>query len=118
MIQYLKTVFGGQAIRVEEVASALQEMGLLQEVVLKTKEGFDVVFNHTKDLMEKVQDSHYGVELGLFLRYELHLTWDDMLRVTQAACKSYNRESDSYLARPLLYHPYRKGQMIKVSQNS
>ena len=36
--------------------------------------------------------------------------------MTQAACKHYERSSDSHLAKPLLWHRYLKGQFIKVSR--
>jgi hypothetical protein len=113
-LKYLRSVVGSPAIRCEEVVTALQEEGMLKDVVLKTKEGFDIVFDLVDSLMHQLQEGHYGVEVGMFFRYELRMTWDDCLRLNQAASRKYDRPSDSYVARPLLHHPYRKGKVIKA----
>jgi len=42
----------------------------------------------------------------VYLHYEMRLTFDKILRVVQAACKNYNRASDHYRSKPLLYNPH------------
>ena len=45
---------------------------------------------------------------GLYLHYEMRLTFDKILRMVQAACKKYKHASDQYLSKPLLYNPYER----------
>ena len=65
--------------------------------------------------MKGLERDHFGMEFALALHYgESHLTLAKILSVTQAACKKYNRETDSYLAKILLPHRYLKGVGVKV----
>ena len=46
--------------------------------------------------MKKLENESFGDTFGLFLYYEMHLTMDKVLRIVQAVCKSYNKETNHY----------------------
>ena len=53
-----------------------------------------------------MEEREFGETFGLYLHYEMRLTFDKILRMVQAACKKYKHASDHYLSKPLLYNPY------------
>ena len=92
----------------------LKEKNLLDKMIFQTREGYDVYFNATKTLLKKIEKEHYGASFALNLHYQHHMTMPAILKLTQAGCKKYDRESDSYKSKIALYHPFRKGETIKV----
>lgn len=44
----------------------------------------------------------------------MHLTLDKILKLTQAACKSFDRGIDRYVSKSMLRDPWRKDLMVKV----
>ena len=97
-----------------DLAVVLSRHKLLDGVMFKTLEGFDLYFQKSKQVLDKLQTDHFGIPFALFLHFELHITLKKILQVTQAACKFYNRERDAYEAAGLLYHPFRKGVYLPV----
>ena len=49
---------------------------------------------------------------GHFLHYEMNLTFEKVVRLTQAACKKYDKNLDRYCSKVLLYNPYRKNEVV------
>ena len=42
----------------------------------------------------------------MYLHYELHLSFDKIVRATQAACKQFDRATNRYKSKVLLYNPF------------
>lgn len=57
-----------------------------------------------------MEQRDFGPPFALFLHYELR----KILRVSQTACKEYNRECDRFKAKIALYHPYRNDVFLEV----
>jgi hypothetical protein len=109
----LDAIFSGHAYDPEDLATALHQHGLLEKL-FDTHAGFDIYFDRVRKLMTKLEEEDYGVSFALYLRYELRLTMPKIFEVTKAACKLYNRETDRYKAKVILYHRHRKGVFLKV----
>lgn len=88
--------------RVEDVASVLQELGLLRDVVLKTRDGFRIFFTEVQLLMKRLEEEEFGRQFGLLLHFDMHLTIPKILRLTQAASKAYSQHEDRYISKVLL----------------
>lgn len=97
----------------DDVAFVLSELGLLNEL-FHTVKVFDLHFDRVSKLMQQLEEEHFGKKFSLFLYYEMHLTMPKILRIVQAASKKYNRHTDMYSSKVLLYHPFRKGVVVKV----
>lgn len=110
---YLRAFLQSHSWRAEDIAGALASEGLLEKL-FDTREGFQIYFDRVKALLQRLEQEDFGIDFGLFLRYEMRMTTDKILRLTQAACKRYDRGKDFYAAKVLLYHPFRKDLVIKV----
>lgn len=110
---YLRAFLQSHSWRPEDIAGALSAEGLL-EPLFDTREGFQSYFDKVKVLVQKLEQEDFGIAFGLFLRYEMRMTTDKILRMTQAACKRYVSSKDFYEAKVLLYHPFRKDLVVKV----
>ena len=109
----LDAIFSGHAYDPEDLATALHQHGLLEKL-FDTHAGFDIYFDRVRKLMTKLEEEDYGTSFALYLRFELRLTMPKIFEVTKAACKQYNRETDRYKAKVILYHRHRKGLFLKV----
>lgn len=114
---YLRAFLKSHSWRPEDIASALSAEGLL-EPLFDTRDGFQIYFDKVKVVVQKLEQDDFGIAFGLFLRYEMRMTTDKILRLTQAACKQYHRSLDFYEAKVLLYHPFRKDLVVKVCAHS
>ena len=92
----------------------LKEHDLLNSIIFKTQEGFDLYFDATQALFARVEKEHYGPAFAFHLHYQHHMTMKEILELTQAGCKKYNANSDHYESKIALYHPFRKGKVVKV----
>ena len=61
-----------------------------------------------------MEQNHFGEVFGMYLHYEMNLTFDKIVRLTQAACKKFDKPLDRYCSKVLLYNPYVKGEVVKV----
>eukprot|EP00965_Chrysotila_dentata_P062424 2068854-Pleurochrysis_carterae.AAC.1 len=66
-----------------------------------------------RDLMASLEREHFGAGFGLFLHYEMHLTLDKILLITQAASKQFHREIDRYRSKVLFYDAFLPRDVIK-----
>lgn len=57
-------------------------------------------------MVEYIEKEHYGLAFGLMLHYDLHLPLAKILQLTQAASKIYDRLTNTYVPKPLLFDPY------------
>ena len=81
-----------------DIAEAI-EQEQLTERVWRTKPFFKLHFDAVEVMMKRLEKEDYGIVFGLFLHYEMRLTYDKILRLGQAA-------------KPLLFDPYHKGKMV------
>lgn len=100
--------------RAADIATVLQELDLLHDVILHTKEGFRIFFGEVSALMKQLENDEFGREFGLLLHFDMHLIIPKILRLTQAACKVYDSERDAYSSKVLLRDPWRKDQVLYV----
>ena len=92
----------------------MKQVGLLDKIVLETRLGYDFIFDHSKQLLARIESDDYGLPFAMYLHYEIHMTLPDILKLTQVGCKRYRRESDDYTSKIALYHPFRKDHVVKV----
>ena len=111
---YLKGLFDDERFQMEDLASALNDLGILEELILKTKAGFAIYFARVQELATTLERNDYGIEFALYLHFELHLPLKKILQITQVACKTYRRVTDNYEPKMLLAHRYRKSEGVKV----
>ena len=102
---YLTQVFESHPWRPSDISFALGATSYVKEV-FKEREFFTEHFNRVKELVDGMEEREFGETFGLYLHYEMRLTFDKILRMVQAACKKYKHASDHYLSKPLLYNPY------------
>ena len=110
---YLSEFLTSHDFRAKDVADALDELGLV-ESLFKTQPFFTVHFGRVKELVEDMEQNHFGEVFGMYLHYEMNLTFDKIVRLTQAACKKFDKPLDRYCSKVLLYNPYVKGEVVKV----
>jgi len=102
---YLTQVFESHPWRPSDISFALGATSYVKEV-FKEREFFTEHFNRVKELVDGMEEREFGETFGLYLHYEMRLTFDKILRMVQAACKKYKHASDHYRSKPLLYNPY------------
>jgi hypothetical protein len=108
--KYLKHVLGeAHPWRKKDVAQVLAELGWVEQL-LEEKPFFSVYYSKVEKLINRLEQAEFGVEFGLFLHYEMHLTPAKILRLTQAGCKRYVRVRDAYESKDLLFDKYHKAQ--------
>lgn len=101
----IRQFLSSSAGRPIDIANALEAEGLVDEI-FNTKPFFAIYFLKVGKLVETIEKESFGVEFGLMLHYDLRLPVPKILQLTQAASKLYDRESDTYRPKPLLYDPY------------
>eukprot|EP00965_Chrysotila_dentata_P175815 5803702-Pleurochrysis_carterae.AAC.2 len=100
--------------RAADLAYVVDELQLT-ESIFDSKPSQIVYLKRVRELMEKIQSEHFGDGFGLFLHYyEMHQTLDKILRITQAASKHFDRDSDRYVAKVLLYNPHLPRDIVKM----
>lgn len=100
--------------RPSDIAQVLSDKGLLREVMFETRHGFRIHFEAVRALMKQLETDEFGRDLGLFLHYEMHLTLDKILKLTQAACKFFDRGLSRYVSKTMLRDPWRKDLVVNV----
>ena len=90
---YLKEVFESHPWRPSDISFALGATSYVKEV-FKEREFFTEHFNRVKELVDGMEEREFGETFGLYLHYEMRLTFDKILRMVQAACKKYKHASD------------------------
>ena len=78
----------------------------LVELMFKTQPFFTVYYCKTNELMAVLKEQHYGVSFALFLLYELRLTLPKVLSITQVGCKRFDKISNTYRSKALLYDAF------------
>ena len=97
----------------QDIAIVLAKLGLHTKL-FDTPAFFEIYYDRVDDLMDGLETNDFGISLALYLHYEHHIPLPKILQMTQAACKRYVREDDSYKAKVLLRHRFRQGEFIKV----
>ena len=90
---YLTQVFESHPWRPSDISFALGATSYVKEV-FKAREFFTEHFNRVKELVDGMEEREFGETFGLYLHYEMRLTFDKILRMVQAACKKYKHASD------------------------
>lgn len=104
--EYLRHILGeAHPWRMEDVAKVLLELGWV-EPLMATRPMFAVYYKKVESLMVKLEKEDFGVEFALALRYDMHLTIPDILRITQAGCKKFVHSRDAYESKELLFDPF------------
>ena len=102
---YLRGLLDSHAFRPADIATVLNEKGLLHSIIFQCQEGFHLYFTAVSELMKKVETEEFGENLALFMVYELRMPLPLIHRLVQAACKTFDRKSNQYHDKPLLHHP-------------
>jgi hypothetical protein len=110
---YLAEFLKSHDFRPKDVADALDELGMV-EPLFKTQPFFTIHFRRVNELVKEIEQNHFGEVFGMYLHYEMNLTFDKIVRLTQAACKKFDKSLDRYCSKILLFNPYIKGEIIKV----
>ena len=111
--KYLLALFRDERFHMEDLGDVLAELRLLDQL-MDSRAGFQVYYDRVDALMKQLERNDYGMEFGLFLRYEMHLTLPKILSVVQGACKKYSRVSNRYESKVVLHHRHLKGEGIAV----
>ena len=111
--RYLSEFISGHDFRPKDIAAALDELDLV-EALFKEQPFFQQHFEHVQALIKRLEEEHFGETFGVFLHYEMNLTFEKILRLTQAASKKFNKGLDHFTSKVLLYNPYRKDQVVMV----
>ena len=112
-VDYLKHVFGTHAWRVADLATALDESGLLSKL-FGTKEHNVLYFDSVRRLVRELEYLDFGPDFGLFLHFEMNLTLGKITQLTQAASKRYSKDRDYYASKVLLRDPHCKSNVVLV----
>ena len=91
----------------KDIAAAVDELGLIK-LLFDTAPFFLEFVNRTKALVKQLEESEFGEVFGMYLHYEMNLTFDKIHRLNQAACMKFDRELNRYKSKVLLYNPHLK----------
>ena len=125
---YLGGIFDSHSFRMSDLAYVLDEpeRGRTDEL-FNTKPIFTLYVSKVRTLMRQMETEDYGIEFGMFLHFELHIPVAKIVRITQAASKSFFRfqaedgssgpvRLGTYRSKPLLHNPYLKGDVVHVAR--
>jgi hypothetical protein len=87
---YLSDFLQSHEWRMQDVAAALDELGLVKQL-FETAPFFLEYVNRTKALMTQLEETEFGEVFGMYLHYEANLTFDKIHRLNQAACMKFNK---------------------------
>ena len=104
---YLTNFLQSHTWRMKDIAAAFDELGLV-ELLFDTAPFFLEYVNRTKALVKQLEESEFGEIFGMYLHYEMNLTFDKIHRLNQAACMKFNKEANRYKSKILLYNPHLK----------
>ena len=76
-----------------DLAFVCDQLGYFEEM-FETKQGWRIYFGKVKQLHSKLEHEDFGVPFGLFLHFDMKLTFADLQRIHDAGCKKYNRKED------------------------
>ena len=104
---YLTNFLQSHTWRMKDIAAAVDELGLIK-LLFDTAPFFLEFVNRTKALVKQLEESEFGEVFGMYLHYEMNLTFDKIHRLNQAACMKFDRELNRYKSKVLLYNPHLK----------
>ena len=121
---YLFNLFSSRPFRMCDLAAVVESLELTKEL-FETKSIFTMYVNRTNALMKQLEMEEFGIEFGLFLRFEMHIPLPKLVRLTQAASKKFvRRETDAgepnaalgshHVPKCLLSNPFLKGHCVSV----
>jgi hypothetical protein len=91
---WLRTVLANHGWRPSDMAAVLAELmeGRFIESLMDTPIFQKVFIARVNELMKLLEGEHFGIQFGMFLHFEMRVTMPNILRLTQAASKTYNRD--------------------------
>ena len=104
---YLTDFLQSHTWRMKDIAAAFDELGLVQ-LLFDTAPFFLEYVNRTKALVKQLEETEFGEVFGMYLHYEMNLTFDKVHRLNQAACMKFDKEANRYKSKVLLYNPHLK----------
>ena len=111
--RYLSEFISNHDFRPKDIAASLDELNLVK-ALFKEQPFFQQHFEHVQALVKRLEEEHFGETFGAFLHYEMNLTFEKILRLTQAASKKFDKGLDHYTSKVLLYDPFCKDQVVMV----
>ena len=111
--QYLKGIFDEHNFHGSDVATALSDAGLLEQV-FAAKEMRRIYFAHVRELMQRLETDHFGSAFVFYLYYNLNLKFDKILEITRAASMQYDKVADLYRSKVLWRDPDDQKNVIWV----
>ena len=111
--RYLSEFISSHDFRPKDIAASLDELNLVA-AIFKEQPFFEQHFEHVQALVKRLEEEHFGESFGIFLHYEMNLTFEKILRLTQAASKKFDKGLNHYTSKVLLYNPHRKDQVVMV----
>ena len=109
----LTTFLRTHSWRIEDLASVLHETGLLSKL-FGTREFTKLYMEKVNALMKQLEVEHFGEGLGMFLHFEMKLSPEKILQLSQAASKRYRVEVDRYVGKTLLHDRWCKTNVVYV----
>ena len=110
--QALRSFLKPHGWRAADLSVVLDELGLLNECIFGTKEGWHCFFLKVKELHSRLENDDFGIRFGLFMHFEMRLTLPKIQQMVEAACKEYNRGSDRCKKKPWLSNPHDKSMVL------
>jgi hypothetical protein len=102
--EWLRTALAGHAWRPVDIAVVLNEFNDTYVESLMGTPIFQKVFiAQVQQLMQRLEKEHFGIAFGMFLHFEMRMTMDKILRLTQAASKVYIRARNRYEPKVLYF---------------
>ena len=92
---YLTNFLQSHTWRMKDIAAAVDELGLIK-LLFDTAPFFLEFVNRTKALVKQLEESEFGEVFGMYLHYEMNLTFDKIHRLNQAACMKFDKELNRY----------------------
>jgi hypothetical protein len=102
---WLRTVLANHGWRPSDMAAVLAELmeGRFIESLMDTPIFQKAFIARVNEPMKRLEEEHFGIQFGMFLHFEMPMTMPNILRLTQAASKTYNCELDRYESKVLYF---------------
>ena len=95
-----------------DVASVLDELGLLKPIIFNTPEGWRHFFEGVKPLHTQLEQHDFGIRFGLFLHLDMRIPLSKLQLMVEAACKEYQHKIDRYSKKPWLTNPFNSRMVL------
>ena len=110
-VRYLMQELGGRRWQPSCLATALDKLGYLEEL-MGTREGCRWYGEELRTLLGHVEGVHWGVNLGLYLYLVEKVSTHTLRRFRQASSEKYCAETDTYVRKVLWENPYDENDTV------